>query len=91
MNIKALALTALAASTIGFGVVPNAQAAGCYPSTATQKMEDYTAGGASFKQAWQWALSDGVVNNTERCRTQVVGYTRQMASIKPHLWRAMNK
>ena len=88
INFKAIALTALAATTLGFAA-PNAKASGCYDSTATNILELSISGGASLNEAWAWAVQDGAATNDRRCWTRVSGYVRQYRMIKPYAYNAI--
>ena len=90
MNFKALALTALAATTVGFGVAPKAEASynSCYyPSAATQ-METMLAGGFTLGEAWQDQVAGGTVTDTLSCWKKTHGYARQYSYTLPRLLRA---
>ena len=89
-NLKALALTALAATTLGFAA-PKAEAYsrnGCTPVYAVRIMNDALAGGASLDTAWQWAIDDGQAVATKRCWTMVSGYGRGLRYTFPFFWNA---
>ena len=86
INFKAITLTALTALTFG-AAAPKAEAyGGCYYPTAAPKMEAAIRGGATLQQAWQWAVQDGDLVDTERCFIQTKGYVLGL----PYAFPALN-
>jgi len=74
MNFKALFATAAIAATSFVALAPEAKA-GCYPSLAAQNIATMIRGGASPRQALQFAIDNGNIDS-ESCATATIGYMR---------------
>ena len=91
-KIANIALTALIATTAIVGTARGAQASydGCYAATISKNMNNDIRGGATAQQAWNWAVQDGIAEDTNRCITRVRGYVRGYRQILPYAYRAFN-
>ena len=80
-----------AASVIGASsiTIAPAEAAGCYAALATKEMETLVAGGATLKQAWNYALKNGHIDGSDICWIKIKGYVLQHKVIKPYLYNAI--
>ena len=79
MNFKALFATAAIAATSFVALAPEAKA-GCYPALAAQNIAQMIRGGASPKQAIQFAIDRGNVDS-DSCMTATIGYMRGYSAV----------
>ena len=80
-----------AAAVIGTSLITAnpAQARGCYVSMATMDMDSLIAGGASLKQAYQYAVSNGNLDGSDMCWIKLKGFSKSVQHVYPALYRAI--
>ena len=89
-TLTAAASVALLAGAATLITPQAAEARGvCYEATTAQNMNADIAGGATLREAWQWAVEDGIASDTKRCWTRVSGHARTVNLVVPYLWNAI--
>ena len=90
--MKLSTFAAIAAVIVGSLLIPvpaEAQAK-CDPSSAVMSIDEDVAGGASYNQAYEWAIDDGVASYDFKCVTRIKGYSRNRQHLYPYAYKALS-